>query len=453
MVAARRPLLPVREEGIPEELKNHPQWLTWRLEERNGEPTKVPYTPGTEQRASSTDPLTWSTFSETLAAPQPIRYDGIGFVFTTSDSFCGIDLDGCRDPEMGQIEEWATKVIETLDSYSEVSPSGEGVHIIVKGKLPSGRRKREHFECYDTGRFFTITGEHLDGTPYEIEERDEELGRLHRHVFEARAEPTNSHGPSASTRDSNGQSDQEAIARAMRAKNGEEFARLWAGELNGHASQSEADLALCSYLAFWTGGDPEAMDRLFRQSRLYHSKWDTRHYGDGRTYGQATIEKALEGAEDFYNPESRSSIGDGIRDSGGSGDTHPRLRSVKFNEIPDPGPRRYLLDGLIPEGYPTLLYGDGGTAKSMLALSFGLAMAQEADKKWLERDVELGGAVLYLDFELDAAEQRRRVNRLARAEGLEQVPDSFRYMSALGYTSSEALEVALEECKKYSVNS
>jgi DNA-binding transcriptional ArsR family regulator len=71
--------------------------------------------------------------------------------------------------------------------------------------------------------------------------------------------------------------------------------------------------------------------------------------------------------------------------------------------------------------------------------------------RWLGHDVGEGGAVLYLDFELDAAEQRRRVNRLARAEGQERVPDSFRYMSALGYPAREAFGAALEECEKHGV--
>jgi hypothetical protein len=107
-------------------------------------------------------------------------------------------------------------------------------------------------------------------------------------------------------------------------------------------------------------------------------------------------------------------------------------KSVRFNEIPDPGPRRYHLEGLIPEGFPTLVYGDGGVAKSMLVLSFGLTLARGGEK-WLGQDVGGGRPVLYLDFELDASEQRRRVNRLARGDGLDSIPDNLRYMSARTY--------------------
>lgn len=125
------------------------------------------------------------------------------------------------------------------------------------------------------------------------------------------------------------------------------------------------------------------------------------------------------------------------------------LRSVRFNEIPDPGPRRYLLEGLIPESYPTMIHGDGGVAKSMLALSLGLAVARGGT--WLGRDAGEGVPVLYLDFELDAGEQRRRVNRLARGEYLDRVPDNLLYMCALGHPAREAFVAALEECREHGV--
>ena len=163
-------------------------------------------------------------------------YPGIGFVFTADDPYYGIDLDGCRDPETGEIEKWAKKMIKALDSYSEVSPSGSGVHIIGKGTLPPGGRKRGSFECYDSGRFFTVTGEHLDGTPHEIKERSEVLRRLHRRVFGEAEQKSNEH---IERRAGNGLPDQEIIARAMRATNEGEFAKLWCGESNGHASASK----------------------------------------------------------------------------------------------------------------------------------------------------------------------------------------------------------------------
>jgi primase-polymerase (primpol)-like protein len=92
-------------------------------------------------------------------------YGGIGFVFTPEDDLCGVDLDGCLDPETGEIEGWAQEIIEELDSYTEISPSGTGVHVLVRGTLPAGRNRKGRFEAYDRGRYFTVTGRHLAGTP------------------------------------------------------------------------------------------------------------------------------------------------------------------------------------------------------------------------------------------------------------------------------------------------
>jgi putative DNA primase/helicase len=153
----RNTLLNVRPEGIPTELKRRPQWVVWKLEERDGKPTKVPYTPRTGQRASSTDLLTWSTFEGVYSTYSSGRYDGIGFMFCSGDPYTGVDLDDCRDPETGEIERWAAEIIESLDSYTELSPSGTGVHIFVKGRTIKAR-KNSSIEVYSTARVFTVTG-------------------------------------------------------------------------------------------------------------------------------------------------------------------------------------------------------------------------------------------------------------------------------------------------------
>jgi primase-polymerase (primpol)-like protein len=156
MIATRSRLLLIRPEGIPEELKNRPQWVNWRLEERGGDFTKVPHTPRTGRKASTTDLLTWGTFDDALTALQPEQYGGIGFVFSSGDPYCGIDLDGCRNPETGEVNAWAERMIGDLDGYAEVSPSGRGVHVIVRGKTPN--RRRPSVEVYSSERFFTVTG-------------------------------------------------------------------------------------------------------------------------------------------------------------------------------------------------------------------------------------------------------------------------------------------------------
>jgi len=95
-------------------------------------------------------------FADALAALQKGDFDGIGFVFSSGDPYCGIDLDGCSNPETGELAKWAKEIVDDLDGYAEVSPSGRGVHVIMRGKSPS--RRRGQIEIYSSERFFTMTG-------------------------------------------------------------------------------------------------------------------------------------------------------------------------------------------------------------------------------------------------------------------------------------------------------
>jgi putative DNA primase/helicase len=171
--------IPFTLENIPKELTVRPQWVCWRYEERDGKTTKVPYTSGTFQRASSTDLMTWSTFSEALGAYErgddnlgkTPHYDGIGFCFSSADPYTGIDLDECRNPDSGDIAPWAQKIIDRVqEGYVEVSPSGTGVHIVVEGAVRDGKTRKEvhekgrrvgQVEMYGRAKFFTITGRTL----------------------------------------------------------------------------------------------------------------------------------------------------------------------------------------------------------------------------------------------------------------------------------------------------
>ena len=151
-------VIAVRPEGIPQPLKDRRQWVVWKLEERGGKQTKVPYSPWTGERASTNDLMTWATFEEALAVYHGGEYQGIGFVFSSADPFVGVDLEDCRDPETGDVKGWARRIIEKLpDAYVEVSPSGRGVHIITRGRLREGKRKGS-VEIYGQDRFFTVTG-------------------------------------------------------------------------------------------------------------------------------------------------------------------------------------------------------------------------------------------------------------------------------------------------------
>jgi primase-polymerase (primpol)-like protein len=164
MIKATAAVDPPIIENIPEQLTERPQWVCWRREIRDGKPTKVPYTPGTERRASTTDLMTWRTFSEVLEAYEAGEppYDGIGFVFCSADPFVGIDLDDCRNPQTEEVEPWAQNIIDTFsaEGYVEASPSGTGVHIIIRGIQKEGAR-RGRVEMYGQDRYFSVTGEKI----------------------------------------------------------------------------------------------------------------------------------------------------------------------------------------------------------------------------------------------------------------------------------------------------
>ena len=155
--ATDKKVLSVFVEQIPDELKIRPQWVNWRLEKRGGDLPKVPYTPGTGRRASSTDLMTWGTFEEAIEILD--RYDGVGFVFSSGDPYTGIDLDGCVEQGTGEVRQWALEIVRYFDSYTELSVTGTGVHIIVRGDIPN--RRTDKIEVYSSKRFFIMTGHML----------------------------------------------------------------------------------------------------------------------------------------------------------------------------------------------------------------------------------------------------------------------------------------------------
>ena len=160
-----------RVRNIPQELKDLHQWVCHKA-------NKTPCDPKTGTAASSTDSRTWGSFNDASNVCLNGRgFTGVGFVFTVNDPYVGIDLDHCVNA--GVIEEWAQRVINTLGSYTEISPSGTGVHIFVKATLPKGARNRKgNVEIYSQGRYFCTTGDHVPETPLTINSRQEELLKL-----------------------------------------------------------------------------------------------------------------------------------------------------------------------------------------------------------------------------------------------------------------------------------
>lgn len=283
----------VNVEAIPQELRDLRQWVIWRFVQRPGsrKPTKVPINAATGKGASTTDAATWSSFDVALASFLKSQGDGIGFVFTPDDPYTGIDLDDCHD-EDGHLVSWARDIVARFDSYTELSPSGRGRHIILRGKLPEKGRRKGHVEMYSEGRYFTMTGALIEGEPSVIAERSETLIAVYQEIFVEGDNQQTIQRPTISSF-SNIEADDDLIDKAISAKNGVKFRMLWQGDISGYGSNSEADMALCNHLHYWTGGDIERMDRLFRGSGLMRSKWNEQH--GAQTYGQMTIAKARSG--------------------------------------------------------------------------------------------------------------------------------------------------------------
>jgi putative DNA primase/helicase len=282
--------------GIPAELKTLRQWVMWRYEGREEQKTKVPYTPD-GQHARSNDQTTWNDYQSCIDALP--RFDGVGIMF--ANGLVGIDLDHHVDVQ-GQLTDFARRVVAQLPTYWEISPSGHGLHALCFGALPQcGRKNTEwQIEMYSAGRFFTVTGAHLEGTPEMVAHLSNELAELHQWVFRE-CSPKKPHLLAAAPTQPNDLDDSDLIDRAMQASNGIDFGRLWRGDTSAHGGDdSSADLALCNHLAFWTGNDVGRIDALFRQSGLMRSKWDERHASDGRTYGRMTIDKAISGTTHVY---------------------------------------------------------------------------------------------------------------------------------------------------------
>jgi putative DNA primase/helicase len=171
--------LSFEEKAIPSALKAREQWVCWRAVPNGDRIEKIPVCADTGSHASSTDPDTWTDFTTAVMKAFTTEDLGIGFVFTQDSGITGIDLDKCRDPESGVLEPWAEEILQDLNSYTEISPSGRGLHIYVLGELPPGRMKKGRIEAYQRGRFFTVTGRHLEGTPATVEERTGQLLAFH----------------------------------------------------------------------------------------------------------------------------------------------------------------------------------------------------------------------------------------------------------------------------------
>ena len=252
-------LFPVMPSQIPQELKAIPQWVGYALMPKDeGKTDKVPKNARTGGNAGVTYPATWSDFATAFNfAKTSEEVDGVAIVLSEEDNLVIVDIDNCVEPD-GSIQPNAKTIVDQLDSYSEVSPSGRGVHIYCFGKLPPGKRRSldQQIEMYDAGRFMTVTGYRLQHSPKQVKERAIQLNTLHAQLFGSQeavqVEIEDEKACEEMTDD-----DKQLWRNIFKARGGKKILRLFEGDISvsrNDASQAVIDLG--NVLAHWTEKDP-----------------------------------------------------------------------------------------------------------------------------------------------------------------------------------------------------
>ncbi len=445
-ISDRKPQpLPVIADNIPDQIKQHKSWCCWKYKFINERWTKVPLTPNGNFAATNRT-STWNTFDfclQTYKRKSRVGgIDGIGY-FLLGGEICGIDIDhvvtnGVIDPEFQE-------VVHSLSSYTELSPSGEGLRILTIGKLPEKDRRAGCVEMYDgsKGRFLTITGQTL-GSSKVIEHRQAEITTLHAKYLKRHEKPEKvikekqvhvSSNVSVEVPDvPSGVTLDDVLALA-----GPKFHKLWNGNWSGqYGSQSEADLALCGMLAYFVN-DSMFIDDAFRESGLYREKWEREDYREwtiGRAtlttdqydwsgwYSDAVISETVsewgESQMDTFDFSSRLSsflevADDLVSFDGGEYQPKPKpavSSPVKGNETATFAIRErvhnqrpeWLVDQIFRRNSVCVIFGASGCRKTWLAID--LAMSVSTGTPFLDQFKVKQGKVFYIisegadDFEL-----------------------------------------------------
>jgi putative DNA primase/helicase len=390
-VLSRRPhALKVISENIPEQLKKCRGWVVWKYVLKADKWTKPPFqTNG--QHASSTDPKTHNTFENVWAAYQSGKFDGIGFCLSPDNYLVGIDLDHCLVD--GKPDALAELVLaDFAGTYAEVSPSDEGLRIFAEGIIPSAV-KTPTVEMYSGGRYLTVTGHRLSAGSTILPLQ----GQLDR-TYAAYAKPKAPAPAPPAVKPSSTemkQSDQDFCAMIAASKQGDTFQRLFAGDISGYGSQSEADLAFVSIVMWWSMNDTSMTDAIFRQSGLFREKWDVLHGAE--TYGQMTLKRAWTGS-----PRDLSKTIAPINNLLTSNSTR-RFKFISSAALEFVA-AKWVIKNILEEQATMSLFGAPGSMKSFIVIDMGLCVA--TGKDWHGHKVKQG-PVLYICGEGKAGIKKR----------------------------------------------
>ena len=293
----------VNSKDITKYLKENAKFCNWKYETHDGRLTKVPYNPHTNNKASVNNANTFTDFNSVINALD--NYDGIGI--RVDGKIIAIDLDHCIENE--KLCSWSEEIVSHFqDTYIEISPSGKGLRIILLAPDNYSYDKENYYikknnvEVYVAGatnRFVTITGnaiqkadvvEKMDGFQWLIDTYMKRESKKETNIFQTRESYL---------------TDESVIQKVMSSKQVDKFNKLWNGNISDYPSHSESDLALISILAFYCNGNKEQIDRLYRKSSLFRAKWD--EYRGTKTYGEITIDTALNEMKEFYSPIIKTS--------------------------------------------------------------------------------------------------------------------------------------------------
>lgn len=353
-----------RYEGIPGEMKELKQWVIWGV---NNDDPKAPHNPLLPTLgAKANDSSTWAGFDAALAAAARLGRGGIGFEFGVQPcGIAGVDLDHVIN-DAGKIEAWAAEIVELMNSYTEYSPSGHGIHIFCRLTEPLSSFCAVHkkhiageqqIEVYDTVRYFTITGR-VYGDLKPLNERTDALKKVCDKYLAKSERQERKEGAqySSQVNQAGDIGDAELLERMFKAPSkGDRIRRLYEGDTTDYGGDdSAADMALCNELAYATGNDAARMDRMFRQSGLMRDKWDEKH--GAQTYGQRTIDEAIR-TTSTYTPPVR------VESKSPTGSSRAVMQSLSTVEAEDENVKQVLpVSEFLPEFVSELLKSREGKA-------------------------------------------------------------------------------------------